>query len=47
MPKPKKEIMRAMRAERKEQGFVEYRAWVKPEEKVELEKKLQNLRDKD
>lgn len=45
MPKPKKEMMKSMRKARKDNGLIDYRVWVSSEEKKELEKKLEELRN--
>lgn len=43
MPKTSAESMRELRQRRRDAGLVEFRAWVKPEQKRELEKLLNRL----
>lgn len=36
-PKPKAQIMREMRERRREEGLVEFHAWIKPQQKKAIE----------
>lgn len=42
---PKAELMRRLRKERREQGLVEFRAWVKPDIRQQLTEFLKQLQN--